>query len=92
LATAEENEQRSLEFRILAYLLEHPGAKDTRDGIRAWWLRNARDVSQPALQSALDALANRGWVEVRGTEEEGRLYALSPRHRPAISQFLEQES
>jgi len=92
LAAAEEKLQRLLEWKILAYLSEHPGAKDTRDGIRAWWLQNTGDVSQPALQAALDTLANRGWLEVRGTEKDECLYGLSLRHRSAIAQFLEGES
>lgn len=92
MAAAEEKVQRLLEWKILAYLSAHPDAKDTRDGIRAWWLQDTGDVSQPALQAALDNLANRGWLEVRGTGKDECFYGLSSRHRSAVAQFLEKES
>ena len=90
LASADEMLQRSLQRRILAYLMDHPGAKDTGEGIRGWWLQDASDVKYSTLQEALDDLAKRGWLELRGTTGDDRMFSLNPNEARAIAHFLEE--
>ncbi|MDQ6734147.1 MAG: hypothetical protein M3Z35_08550, partial [Nitrospirota bacterium] len=48
---------------ILCYLLEHPDAKDTRDGILRWWIPQGRDEPDiQTMQDALDDLVAKGWM------------------------------
>ena len=66
---------------VLGYLSEHPGAADSVDGIRNWWLyqRMAR-ASVERVQRALDELEANGAIE-RATLHDGSvLYRRTARH------------
>ncbi|HUG24190.1 hypothetical protein [Piscinibacter sp.] len=46
---------------ILEYLVSHPQAADSADGVSRWWLaRNARAPSQADVERALATLVERG--------------------------------
>ena len=48
---------------IERYLLDHPRAADTVEGIRAWWVaRHRQGDSREAVQEALDHLVDAGRV------------------------------
>lgn len=48
---------------LVSYLLAHPGACDTADGISRWWFETEDGVSPQALKQALDDLLARGLLE-----------------------------
>jgi len=48
---------------ILGYLVDHPDAKDTIEGILKWWLPEGHaEWSRDEVEEALDALVSKGWV------------------------------
>jgi hypothetical protein len=61
--------------KILSYLLDHPDAKDTIQGILQWWLPHGGMVwRQEEIQEALDVLVARGWLTQRHTPSCQMLY------------------
>ncbi len=80
-------------FRILDYLVSHPEAQDTVEGIAEWWLleQHIRRVSGEVKQAMVE-LAAKGFVlERRG--EDGRVcYRLNPRKRAEVAQLLREVS
>ena len=53
---------------ILQYLVEHPDANDTCEGILKWW--RPKDISEwgkEDVQKALDFLTSKGWLTERKT-------------------------
>jgi hypothetical protein len=75
---------------ILGYLLSHPDAKDTIDGVEKWWLTD-REISMDArtVQGSLDQLVTLGWlvsIERRGS---GRVYGLNKDRREKLRQLLQ---
>jgi len=75
----ESNVRSEFADEILRYLLEHPEAQDTIDGIADWWLTERR-VRQgiDEVQVALRSLVDRGLVEAV-VHEDGRChYCLKP--------------
>jgi hypothetical protein len=62
-AVAFEARVRAVAHAIEAYLADHPHAKDTRGGIRGWWLPpEYRDVPDIVLNEALADLVRRGAI------------------------------
>jgi Fe2+ or Zn2+ uptake regulation protein len=57
---------------LLAYLLEHPQASDTSDGIARWWLRADAPVNSARLQLALDWMEEQGLID-RVVAGDGRV-------------------
>ena len=76
---------------ILGYLIAHPDAQDTLQGIAEWWLLEQRITEQTALVSeALAALVTEGLViERRG--EARSYYKLNKRKRKRILARLGRE-
>ncbi len=63
--------------QILRYLVSHPAAKDTAEGVLKWWLPEGRvEYDRAAVQEALDCLVAKGWLTERETRPSGRLYGL----------------
>ena len=61
-------------YGILAYLVEHPEAQDTMEGIVEWWLLEQRIKHQIAkVKTALAELVNMGLVLER-KEWDGRVH------------------
>ena len=76
---------------ILGYLIAHPDAQDTLEGIAEWWLLEQRITKQTALVSeALSVLVEEGLViERRG--EARSYYKLNQRRRKRILARLGRE-
>jgi hypothetical protein len=86
---ADESTYRiSIQRRILSYLLEHPCAADSPEGVRHWWLRDADEVSQPMVTELLDELVTRGWLLRRGDQRETQIYSLSDQKEDAVTRFV----
>ena len=74
---------------ILCYLIAHPDAKDTVQGILCWWLAGAlMGWEEAAVQEALDMLVARGWLTQRQVTSSHAVYGLSKEHVEEILAFL----
>ena len=63
-----------ISLQILAYLVEHPEAQDTVDGIVEWWLLERQITYQiTRVKEALSELVAKGWIlEYRGMDSQVR--------------------
>jgi hypothetical protein len=53
----------SITLMVLQHLMSNPGAKDTLEGIRKWWIATRRqEPRSDELQAALDELMHKGWL------------------------------
>ena len=53
----------SITLVVLQYLMSNPGAKDTLEGIRKWWIATRRQEPRiDELQAVLEELMQKGWV------------------------------
>jgi hypothetical protein len=74
---------------ILQYLIDHPDAKDTIQGILRWWLPGGIVVwEEAAVQEALDVLVAKGWVTQRPTIPSRPIYGLNQAKLEEIEKFL----
>ena len=66
------NSKFKIENEILAYLVEHPNARDTLEGIVNWWLLERYIKFQTAMvKEALSALIARGLIlETKGSNSQ----------------------
>jgi hypothetical protein len=79
----------SLVRLILQYLVEHPDAKDTPEGIQKWWLpEGASHRSRDEVQSALNLLSSQGWLMRRQTRQSEEIYGINKNEFAAIRRFL----
>ena len=75
---------------ILEYLLNHPDAIDTMEGIMKWWLsEHVASTGRENVKEALDALVSTGWVTERSSTLP-TLYGLRKDRQSEIRRFLEQ--
>ncbi|HVF44379.1 MAG TPA: hypothetical protein VM936_15250 [Pyrinomonadaceae bacterium] len=76
-------------YEILTYMLEHPDAQDTLQGITEWWLP-AGDAGQNVtlVAEALAELTAEGFVIARRGEDARAHYKLNRRKLKEISDVL----
>jgi hypothetical protein len=74
---------------IITYLLDHPDASDTAEGIMQWWLLEQRILQQmPIIEKALAELGQRGFViEHKGIDGQIH-YRINQRKLNQIKKFL----
>jgi hypothetical protein len=78
---------------ILQYLVKHPDAKDTPEGIYKWWLPEGHsDRGRDEVQRALDLLTSNGWLTKRGTIPSKEFYGINKDRLHEIRSFLQQSS
>lgn len=74
---------------ILRYLVDHPEAEDTLEGIARWWLERRRiDQTVDEVGESLDLLVARGMVEVRLEKTRLARYRMNGDKRKQIATFL----
>jgi len=74
---------------ILKYLIEHPLAKDTVEGIVQWWFPDLpQQATTDDVQTALDTLVKKGWVVVTKRSPGSVLYGLEESRLEEIREFL----
>jgi hypothetical protein len=75
---------------ILQYLVEHPDAKDTIEGIYKWWLSKGRSQwGRDEVRKALDWLTSKGWLTKRGSIPSKEIYGINKDRLQEIKTFLQ---
>ena len=79
-----------LSLAILGYLLDHPEASDTAEGIVAWWLleREIRD-QRSNVARVLPALVAEGWILASQAADARLRYRVNPRRLEEIRTLIE---
>jgi hypothetical protein len=79
-------EESRLAQAILQYLLQHPDAKDTREGIATWWVRR-QEIQETAhkVSRALEFLVARDLITACRGPDQRLYYGLSQKQRDAIA-------
>jgi hypothetical protein len=87
------HDRSSVMTEILRYLVAHPDAKDTVEGIARWWIAPRGDErwNRDAVQEAIDALLARGWMVRRETTPSHAVYGLDKQHLSAITRVISDE-
>lgn len=76
-------------YEILAYLVQHPQARDSLDGIVRWWLLEQTIRYQATVvKEALEELALKGYVIQRNLPNSLAQYELNATKREEIIDLL----
>jgi len=68
-----------IQVEVLAYLEDHPGAADSADAIRQWWLlERMASLSRIKVQNALDQLVADNRMEQRVLHDGRKIYTKLP--------------
>lgn len=91
--TQKEPPSDELIVEILRYLVAHPRAKDTIDGIEKWWLPKSRTrEGKRRLEKTLNWLADKGWLIARSSPRSETIYSLNENGLDEIRAFLKEHS
>ena len=63
---------------LASYLLSHPGACDTADGISRWWFETEDRVGPQTLKQVLDRLVGQGLLEACSAADGRVRYRRQP--------------
>ena len=75
---------------LLHYLIKHPDAKDTIEGILRWWLPDShRDWGEEEVQQAVDFLTSKAWITARNVTASQKVYGLNKDKILEIKEYLE---
>lgn len=81
--------RKEVSREILRYLLRHPEAQDTLEGISEWWLLEETIIRKYAeVQAALRNLVDRGFVLEKSVVNLGTLYCLNKVKREQIAEIV----
>ena len=74
-------QKNDIAHEILSYLVDHPDAQDTLDGIIEWWLMEQKIKCKPEmLKEILSELVNKGLLLEQGNGSSRVTYRIN-RHR-----------
>ncbi len=75
-------EEISIANKILAYLLDHPDAEDSLEGVVEWWLHEQEIRHRTTeAKAALDCLVKKGFVIEKKTEGRPPVYRFNPERK-----------
>ncbi|HKG14999.1 MAG TPA: hypothetical protein VKB12_16860 [Pyrinomonadaceae bacterium] len=84
---------QKIAYEILAYMLEHPDAQDTLQGITEWWLPGVDARPNPTLVAeALAELTALGFILARRGEDARAHYKVNRRRLKEISDVLRRQA
>jgi len=87
------DESLGIPYRVLAYLVEHPNAQDTLEGIVEWWLLERLTKNHAArVKAALAELVAAGLLLERRGKDSRAYYKINRRKLKEISALLQRES
>jgi DNA-binding PadR family transcriptional regulator len=76
--------------QLLRYMVQHPEAMDTVEGIREWWLRDvSQTVSENTLVAAIEELESKDWLIRRDMTGLKTLYRINPSKLEEIRELLQ---
>lgn len=79
----------TIEREILSYLLDHPDAEDSVEGIAEWWvLERCVERGVAEVGSALEALVRRGFVSAGSPSPDSPRYRLNRDRLDDVQGFL----
>jgi hypothetical protein len=77
---------------ILAYLLKHPQAQDTLEGIAHWWMLEQKiEESTSMIKKALAGLVAGGWVQTTLSSDGHLHYRINSKKAVEISSLIERD-
>jgi len=79
----------ALSTAILRYLIEHPDARDTADGIADWWVPQVVADRRGDVENMLEHLCAIGWITVIERSGSRRLYGLARDADAAVRSYLD---
>jgi hypothetical protein len=86
-----DNRGRPLANEVLAYLLEHPQAQDTMEGIAEWWLLEQRIRYAVAdVEATLRELVGNEFLVARQWRDGRTYYGLNRDKEREIRRYLRQ--
>jgi hypothetical protein len=72
---------------ILDYLVRHPEAQDTLDGILHWWVLDACVKRwAPRIEETVMQLVEQGFLEKKSSSDGKIFYRVSPRYLATLQQ------
>jgi hypothetical protein len=91
--TQNETARDDLITELLRYVVAHPNAKDTIDGIEKWWLpKSTKREGKRRLEEAINLLAAKGWLNARSSPQSETIYSLNENNLEEINAFLNENS
>jgi hypothetical protein len=79
----------SITLMVLQHLMSNPGAKDTLEGIRKWWVATRRQEPRAdELQAVLDELLHKDWLVRFKPRGSKYVYGLNKERLQEIQQEL----
>ena len=86
------NDKSQIGDEILAYLVEHPNARDTLEGIVEWWLLERQVKFQiTRFKEALTDLVSRGLILEKKGSNSQRHYRINKRKYKEIQELFKQK-
>ena len=86
---SEELWRDDVTIEILRYVITHPSAKDTINGIEKWWLsKNLGGEGKRKIAESLNLLVVKGWLVARCSPQSETIYSLNENSLLEINAFL----
>jgi hypothetical protein len=87
---SEEVPANDVTIDILRYLVAHPSAKDTINGIEKWWLsKSIGREGKRQITESLNLLVTKGWLVARRSLQSETVYSLNESGLSEIKEYLE---